>query len=129
MLPEAAKIKERSGLDTIALGKYEVMEKENTALIEVLQQYGIKVWRPEQLSRERVVGNFGEEYLLAAGAEQQYTRDPFLVIGNNVIENTMGSLRGADILGMRSSCSVCWTPMRWVSCGRRLCVDAGRRQL
>jgi N-dimethylarginine dimethylaminohydrolase len=98
---EAAKIKERSGQDTITLGKYDAMEQENAALIAILEQYGVKVWRPEMLSRARVAGNFGEEYVLAAGAEQQYARDPFLVIGDNVIENTMGSLpRRADILGL-----------------------------
>ncbi len=98
---EAAKLRARSGQDTISLGKYDVMEKENLALIDVLKQYGVKVWRPEMLSRERVAGNFGEEYVLAAGAEEQYTRDPILVIGSNVIENTMGSLpRRADILGL-----------------------------
>lgn len=98
---EAAKLRARSGQDTISLGKYDAMEQENLALIDVLKQYGVKVWRPEMLSRERVAGNFGEEYVLAAGAEQQYTRDPILVIGSNVIENTMGSLpRRADILGL-----------------------------
>lgn len=98
---EAAKLEARSGMDTIELGKYDAMEKENAALMDILQQYGVKVWRPEMLDRERVAGNFGVEHVVAAGAEQQYTRDPMLVIGNNVIENTMGSLpRRADILGL-----------------------------
>ena len=43
---EAAKLRARSGQDTISLGKYDVMEKENLALIDVLKQYGVKVWRP-----------------------------------------------------------------------------------
>jgi N-dimethylarginine dimethylaminohydrolase len=67
----------------------------------VLERHGVKVRRPELLTRERVVANFGEEFVRLAGVSQQYTRDPVVVIGRNVIECTMGSLyRRADILGL-----------------------------
>jgi N-dimethylarginine dimethylaminohydrolase len=104
VLPETSleKAMEWSGKDSIAIGKFDKMEKENKELIAILEKHGVKVWRPEILSRERVVQNFGEEYVRFAGVSQQYARDPILVIGNNVIENSMGSLyRRADILGMR----------------------------
>jgi len=99
---EAKKGRERSGKDSIEIGKFDKMEKENMELISILEKHGVKVWRPEVLNRKRVADNFGEEYVRFAGVSQQYTRDPILVIGNNVIENTMGSLyRRSDILGLR----------------------------
>jgi len=104
ILPEGEVVKalERSGKDSISLGKYDLMEKENEALISILRNHGVQVRRPEVLSRERAAANFGEAYVRLAGVSQQYTRDPILVIGNNVIENSMGSLyRRCDILGLR----------------------------
>ena len=104
ILPEDEAIKafERSGKDSISLGKYDLMEKENAELISILETHGVTVRRPDVLTRERVAANFGEEYVRLAGVSQQYTRDPILVIGNNVIENAMGSLyRRCDILGLR----------------------------
>ncbi len=99
---EARKVRERSGKDSIEIGKFDQMEKENKELIAILEKHGVKVRRPEILSRERVARNFGEEYVRFAGVSQQYTRDPILVIGNNVIENTMGSpYRRSDILGLQ----------------------------
>jgi len=104
ILPEidtkmAGELAERDSFET---DKYAAMEEENRGLIAVLEKYGVKIWRPELLTRERIVANFGAEFLRLAGALQQYTRDPITVIGNNVIENTMGSLiRRADILGLR----------------------------
>ena len=99
---EAEKIYARSGKDSIEIGKYAEMEKENAELIDILEKHGIKVWRAEVLGRERAVQNFGEDFLRYAGLTQQYTRDPIVVIGENVIENAMGSLdRRCDILGLR----------------------------
>lgn len=120
ILPETeqAKVLGRSGKDSISLGKYAEMEKENEALIAILRRHGVKVWRPEVLTRERAVRNFGEEYVRLAGVSQQYTRDPILVIGDNVIENAMGSLyRRCDILGLRVLLKerVMGSGARWVS--------------
>jgi len=96
------KLIKQSGRDSISLGKYALMEKENASLIAILKKHGIKIHRPKRLSREIVIANYGEEFLRLAGVSQQYTRDPILVIGNNVIENSMGSLyRRCDILGLR----------------------------
>jgi N-dimethylarginine dimethylaminohydrolase len=98
---EARKAWDRSGKDSIEIGKFDEMEKENAELIAILERHGVKVRRPEVLNRARVVANFGEEYLRLAGVSQQYTRDPVIVIGSNVIECTMGSLyRRSDILGL-----------------------------
>jgi hypothetical protein len=99
---EVEKHRQNSGKDTVSIGKYAEMEKENEALIAVLTRHGVKVWRPELLTRDKVVANFGEEFLRLAGFSQQYTRDPILVIGHNVIENAMGSpMRRSEILGLR----------------------------
>ena len=90
-----------SGKDSITIGIFQELEKENKELIAILEKHGVKVLRPEILNRQRVVENFGEDYVRFAGVSQQYTRDPVIVIGNNVIENTMGSLyRRSDILGL-----------------------------
>lgn len=100
---EAAKARASAGKDSIVTGKYDEMEKENQALIAILHRHGVKVWRPEVLTRERVAANFGPTFTSFAGVSQQYARDPILVIGNNVIENAMGSLyRRCDIIGLRS---------------------------
>jgi N-dimethylarginine dimethylaminohydrolase len=103
ILPESEvrKAWDRSGKDSITLGKYEVMERENQELISVLARHGVMVRRPEVLTRERVAANFGESYLRLAGVSQQYARDPVIVVGDNVIECTMGSLyRRSDVLGL-----------------------------
>ncbi len=92
----------RSGRDSIELGKYAAMEKENEALLAILDKHGVRVHRADVLTREQVAANYGKDWVAFAGVSQQYTRDPIVVIGNNVIENTMGSLyRRCDILGLR----------------------------
>jgi N-dimethylarginine dimethylaminohydrolase len=115
---EARKGMARSGKDSIEIGKFQVMEKENKELIAVLEKNGVKVWRPEILTKKRVEENYGSEFVRLAGVSQQYTRDPVIVIGNNVIENTMGSLyRRADILGLVNLLKnrVMDSNARWVS--------------
>ena len=98
---EARQVIEMSGKDSIVTGLFDALEKENRELISILESHGVKVLRPDILDRKRVAMNFGEEYIRFAGVSQQYTRDPVTVIGNNVIENTMGSLyRRSDILGI-----------------------------
>jgi N-dimethylarginine dimethylaminohydrolase len=106
------------GKDSISSGRYDEMEKENQALISILERHGVKVWRPEVLTLARAAQNFGAEFIRMAGISQQYTRDPLVVIGNNVIENTMGSLyRRCDILGLRRLLMerVMGSNARWVS--------------
>ena len=104
ILPESErkKIIERSGKTSIEIGKYDAMEVENQALISIFQNHGIKVWRPEVLSRERLVTNLGEDTLRYFGVAFQYSRDPITVIGDNVIELAPASLpRIADLLAYR----------------------------
>jgi hypothetical protein len=98
---ESRKAWARFGKDSISIGKFDEMERENAELIAILEGHGVKVWRPEVLTRERVVASIGEEFVRLAGVSQQYTRDPVVVVGSEVIECTMGSLyRRADILGL-----------------------------
>lgn len=112
------KAKLLSGKDSISVGRYAEMEKENQALLAILDQHGVRVWRPEVLTVERAAQNFGAEFIKLAGISQQYTRDPMVVIGQNVIENTMGSLyRRCDILGLRQLLleRVMKSSARWVA--------------
>ena len=104
VLPESEqkKVIERSGKTSMEIGKYDAMEEENQELIAIFQKHGIKVWRPEVLSRERLVINLGEDTLRYCGVAFQYSRDPMAVIGDNVIELTLASLnRIADLLAYR----------------------------
>ena len=104
ILPKDAadKVRARSGKSSVEIGKFSAMEKENDELIAIFHRHNVKVWRPDTLTRERVGVNFGSEYVRFAGISQQYTRDPFIVVGQNVIETAMGSLyRRSDILGLR----------------------------
>jgi N-dimethylarginine dimethylaminohydrolase len=104
VLPESErqKIIERSGKTSTEIGKYDAMEEENHELIAIFQNHGVKVWRPEVLSREQLVINLGESVLRYCGVSFQYARDPMAVIGDNVIELTPASLpRIADLLAYR----------------------------
>ena len=108
----------RSGKDSIEIGKYAAMEQENEALLEILAKHGVRVHRPDVLTREQIAANYGKDWAAFAGVSQQYTRDPILVIGNNVIENAMGSLyRRCDILGLRRvfSARLPGSGARWVA--------------
>ncbi|PWR70421.1 hypothetical protein [Methanospirillum lacunae] len=100
---EAQKIVANSYKDSKETGQYESMEKENQELISILQRHNIIIHRPDLVTKERAILNFGEDYLRLSGVSQQFTRDPFLVIGNHVIECSMGSLyRRCDILGLKN---------------------------
>jgi N-dimethylarginine dimethylaminohydrolase len=107
-----------SAKDSVSTGIYDQLEKENGELIAILESHGVKVLRPDVLSRERVAENFGMDYVRFGGISQQYTRDPAIVVGDNVIENSMGSLyRRSDILGMVKLLRdrLMNTATRWVS--------------
>jgi N-dimethylarginine dimethylaminohydrolase len=98
---EAAKLRERSGLDSRDLPKYEAMEAENRALIDVLQRFDVTVHRPSPITDETVAANFGHEWLVN-GYIQTYSRDPIFVVADNVIELAPGAPnRRADLLGYR----------------------------
>ena len=104
VLPESErkKLVERSGKSTKEIGKYDIMEKENQELINIFQKHGVKVWRPEVLTRERLAINLGEEVIRYCGVMFQYSRDAIAVIGDNIIELNLASLnRIADILAYR----------------------------
>lgn len=104
ILPEIESKKwiERSGKSSIEIGKYDAMEKENQELIAIFQKHGIKVWRTEVLTRDRLAINLGEDVIRYAGVTFQYSRDPIVVIGDNLIElNLCSVIRVADILAYR----------------------------
>ncbi len=100
---EAQKIVANSYKDSEETGQYDSMEEENQELIRILHKHNIIVHRPDTVTKERAILNFGEDFLRLSGVSQQFTRDPFLVIGNHVIECAMGSLyRRCDILGLKN---------------------------
>ena len=100
---EAQKMVANSNKDSVETGQFEVMEEENQELIRILQKHNVIVHRPDKVTKERAVLNFGENFISLSGVSQQFTRDPFLVIGNQVIECSMGSLyRRCDILGLKN---------------------------
>ncbi|NCC51668.1 MAG: hypothetical protein EOM20_10675 [Spartobacteria bacterium] len=93
----------------------ELLEAENMALIRVLEKLGVKVYRPERLTEEFIVRNYGRE-VLANGYSQDFPRDNMIVIGNQAIEfNLRTMLRRADISGFREILSAKFKEgnMRW----------------
>lgn len=79
----------------------ELLEEENQAFIAVLEQLGVKVRRPSKLTPQIIADNYGEAVLIN-GFSQDFPRDNLVVIGNKVIELTLGTpLRKVDILGFR----------------------------
>lgn len=81
--------------------KFELMEEENKKLIDILKSFNVIVHRPELLTKEFVIKNMGEESL-RSGYIQQYARDPFVIIGNNIIElATSGPSRKPEIFAYK----------------------------
>ena len=100
---EVKKALARSGKDFKEVGKYDRLECENRELIKILEANNVKVWRPTELSVEQVAVNFGADYVRTNGFQFVYARDPIAVIGEQVIELSMGSaMRRADILAYRT---------------------------
>lgn len=98
---EAAKVRERSGKDSRDLPKYGLVEAENDALIAILEDFGVTVRRPDEITDDQVAANYGEEWLVN-GYIQTYSRDPMFVVGDNVIELAPGAPnRRAEQLGYR----------------------------
>ena len=62
-------------------------------LVEILEQYGVVVYRPEALSRTKLEQNFGAETMKVQGAMNQFSRDIMQVVENLVIELTPGARR------------------------------------
>lgn len=81
--------------------KFELMEEENKNLIDILKSFNVIIHRPELLTKEFVTLNMGEESL-RSGYIQQYARDPFVIIGNNIIElSTSGPSRKPEIFSYK----------------------------
>lgn len=90
---------ERSGQSTRGTAKEKAMEAENQELISILEKHSVKVWRPKILTREQLNLDLGEDVIRYTGVTFQYSRDPLVVIGHNVIELNLATLtRIGDIL-------------------------------
>lgn len=77
------------------------LEREN--LKEVLEKYGVEVQRPRLLTDyEKMLGNVENGYTEAAGVTNFFARDPFITIGNHIIECSLFSLyRRLEVLPIR----------------------------
>ncbi|MDS1002705.1 arginine deiminase family protein [Clostridium sporogenes] len=104
---ELEKVISRAGKSTKEIfekksrNKYELMEEENEKLINILKKFDIKIYRPKLLSKQLIKEKYGED-VLKSGYIQQYSRDPFVVIGNNIIElSTSTPVRRAEIFSYK----------------------------
>ena len=98
---EARQVIERSGRHSRDLPKHDLIEQENDQLIQILDRFGVTVHRPDEITDEQVIGNFGAEWL-PNGYIQTFARDSIFVVGSNVIELQPGAPnRRADNLGLR----------------------------
>ena len=92
---EGEKVRARSGKHSRRdLDKYEQMEAENDELLEVLDRFDVKVYRPSEITDEQVAANYGEEWLIN-GYIQSFSRDPIFVVGEDAI-----ALEGGDLLAL-----------------------------
>jgi len=67
----------------------ELLEKEKDEVVKVLNKFGVKIYRPTQVTDDQVARNRGESWL-AHGYESVFARDNFFVVGNNVIDLQLG---------------------------------------
>ncbi len=90
---------ERSGKDFWDIPFGSEIKKENDELLKILKSEGVKVHRPKRVETNQIEANFGAR-ALDDGYIQIFSRDPIVVIGNNVIELAMGTpMRWAGIFG------------------------------
>ncbi|MFA6665703.1 MAG: arginine deiminase-related protein [Armatimonadota bacterium] len=79
----------------------QLLAEENNALIAVLQKLGVKVYRPNEITEEYIIKNYGKDALIN-GYSQDFPRDNALIIGNNIIEfNLRTPIRRVDISGFK----------------------------
>ena len=76
-------------------------EREN--LKRILEKYGVEVQRPRLLTAyEKMLGNVEGGYTEASGISNFFARDPFITIGNHIIECSFFSLyRRLEVLPIR----------------------------
>lgn len=76
-------------------------EREN--LKRILEKYGVEVQRPRLLTEyEKMLGNVEGGYTEASGISNFFARDPFITIGNHIIECSFFSLyRRLEVLPIR----------------------------
>ncbi|MDY0293788.1 MAG: hypothetical protein RBQ77_04380 [Candidatus Methanomethylophilaceae archaeon] len=94
----------------------EMLESENAEFIGVLEDLGVKVYRPFEITPGFIEENYGGE-ILVNGYSQTFPRDNMAVIGNNVIEfNLRTPIRKTDISGFREILrEKCDRTVRWFS--------------
>lgn len=92
------------------------LDSENNELIGVFESLGVTVHRPDLITEEWVIENYGEAALIN-GYSQDFPRDNLAIIGNNVIELTLKTpLRRFDIIGFNHLLTTkCDESVVWVS--------------
>ena len=79
--------------------KFQTLEEENLELIKILKEYKVKIHRPKAFDNSFLKKSLGIESL-KSGYIQQFSRDPFVVINDTIIELSMSKpLRKSEIFG------------------------------
>lgn len=96
------------------------LEMENDDLVAVLKSLGVTVYRPNEITEEWVIKNYGQDALIN-GFSQDFPRDNLAIIGNNVIELTLRTpLRRFDIIGFDDIFKKkCDNTVSWISMPQR----------
>ena len=63
----------------------DMLERENSALINVLERFGAEVLRPERLDEKTLVSYFGDG-AMGCGLDQQFPRGCVCIVANDLIE-------------------------------------------
>lgn len=120
---EAAYARETAGMNFADMihpdtgkSESEMLEEENRAFITVLEELGVKVLRPTEMTPEFIRERYGERILIN-GYSQDFPRDNLVIIGNMVIEcNLRTPIRKTDISGFREILrEKCGVGVRWVA--------------
>ncbi|NCC99600.1 MAG: hypothetical protein EOL95_07870 [Bacteroidia bacterium] len=98
------------------ISETDLLEIENNDLIGVFHSLGVTVHRPDLITEQWVIDNYGEAALIN-GYSQDFPRDNLAIIGNNVIELTLKTpLRRFDIIGFNQLLMTkCDETVVWVS--------------
>ena len=69
--------------------KMQKLKAEREALVSILEQYGVEVLMPRELTdRERALATDPNGPSHGKGLTNEFVRDPFIIIGNHVIESS-----------------------------------------
>jgi len=90
--PEQEQFIQNSGKTGEQAGTTAKFAAENDELVQLLNSFGVQVWRPPaQWTPESYSSNYGRENLERTGFQTIFARDPFFTLGESVYELQQGS--------------------------------------